>query len=654
MIEFALNNAWLIPLLPALAFVLIGLVFKPLPKVSAFVGIVSILTSFVLAVSVGIGVISKGGELVEHPLKQVVTWFSMNGLTIEVGVQIDPTSAMMLFVVTLVSALVNIYSLGYMRGDPGFARFYAYLALFAASMLTLVISPNLLQMFVAWELVGLCSYLLIGFWFFKYSAREAAKKAFITTRTGDFGLLLGILLLQVNFGTLDLMTLAERIPNFTEYGLTAGVLTLIASILFLGPIGKSGQFPLHVWLPDAMEGPTPVSALIHAATMVVAGVYLTGRTLILFQTVPGAMAFVAVMGAFTALFAATIAFTQTEMKKILAYSTVSQLGYMMLALGAGSLSASMFHLMTHAFFKALMFLGAGSVLHAMSNEADIWKYGGLKKKMPITYWTFLIGCLAISGIFPFAGFFSKDLILEVVWAQSSLSGHAHGPFQGLYSLLFIVGALTAMMTAFYMFRMFFLTFHGEPRDKSFHPHESPFPMAMPLVVLGFLSVVGGWVGWPTLHEGFSYFVRFGEYEQGHWNFLLVGISTVLALVGIGGAAYIYLLNKVSHEALAKRFALLYKLSFNKFYIDEIYLWIIHNIIDGLGRVLWWFDVTIVDGIIDGFGKSAQYMGSLLRRVQTGKLQDYALVLFAGVIILVLILGLTDTNTAHLSLLGGVR
>ncbi|MDT3697898.1 MAG: NADH-quinone oxidoreductase subunit L [Thermincola sp.] len=654
MIDFALNNAWLIPLLPAVAFVLIALVFKPLPKVSAFIGIAAILTSFVLAVSIGIGVINAGGEFVEHPLKNVVTWFSMEGLTVQVGFQIDPTSAMMLFVVTLVALLVNIYSLGYMHGDPGFSRFYAYLALFAASMLNLVISPNLIQMFASWELVGLCSYLLIGFWFHKYSAREAAKKAFITTRTGDFGLLLGILLLQINFGTLDLQTLAERIPNFTQYGVTAGFLTLLAVVLFLGPIGKSGQFPLHVWLPDAMEGPTPVSALIHAATMVVAGVYLTGRTLILFQTVPGAMAFVAFMGAFTALFAASIAFTQTEMKKILAYSTVSQLGYMMLALGAGSLSASMFHLMTHAFFKALMFLGAGSVLHAMHNEADIWKYGGLKKYMPVTYWTFLIGCLAIAGIFPFAGFFSKDLILEVVWAQSSLSGHGHGPYQGLYSLLFVMAALTAMMTAFYMFRMFYICFHGDLRDKHAHPHESPFSMAMPLVVLGVLSVVGGWVGWPTLHEGFSYFVRFGEYEQGHWNFFLVGLSTVLALIGIAGATYIYGLNKVSHEALAKKFAPLYKLSFNKFYIDEIYLWIIHNIIDGLGRVLWWVDIKIVDGIVDGIGKLAQVMGSLLRRVQTGKLQHYALVLFAGVVILVLILGLTDTNSAHLSLLGGVR
>ncbi len=656
MIEFSLNNAWLIPFLPAVAFALIVLVLRPLPRVSAFVSITCILISFIMAISIGIGVIQGGEKFVEEPFKKAVTWFSMSGLKIEMGFQIDPTSAMMLFVVTLVAALVQIYSIGYMHGDKGFSVFYAYLSLFAMSMLGLVIAPNLLQMFVFWELVGLCSYLLIGFWWYKYSAREAAKKAFITTRTGDFGLLMGILLLQIFFGTLDLQELAVRIPNFTEYGLTAGALTLIAAILFLGPIGKSGQFPLHVWLPDAMEGPTPVSALIHAATMVVAGVYLVGRTLFLFKTVPGAMAFVAFMGAFTALFAASIAITQTEMKKILAYSTVSQLGYMMLALGAGSLTASMFHLMTHAFFKALMFLGAGSVLHAMHNEADIWKYGGLKKYMPITYWTFLIGCLAIAGIFPFAGFFSKDLILEVVWANSTLSGHAHGPFQGLYTLLFIMASMTAMMTAFYMFRMFFICFHGELRDKHAHPHESPFSMAMPLVVLGILSVVGGWVGWPGLTEGkaFGYFVRMGEFEIVHANWTLIISSTVLALIGIGGAIAIYWKNAISHEELAKKFAPLYKLSFNKFYVDELYLWIIHNIIDGIGRALWWVDMHIVDGVVDGVAKTTKVLGSVFRRVQTGKMQHYALVLFAGVVVLVIIMSFADTSVASLSLLGGGR
>lgn len=644
MIDFAMTHAWLIPLLPAIAFALIVFVLKPMPKVSAFVAITCILISFVLAIHIGIGVIQGGEKYVEEPLKQAVTWFQMPGLEIEMGVRIDPTSAMMLFVVTLVASLVQIYSLGYMHGDEGFSRFYAYLSLFATSMLGLVIAPNLLQMFVFWELVGLCSYLLIGFWFFKYSAREAAKKAFITTRTGDFGLLIGILLLQIKFGTLDLTLLAERIPNFAQYGLTAGALTVIAMVLFLGPIGKSGQFPLHVWLPDAMEGPTPVSALIHAATMVVAGVYLVGRTLFLFKTVPGAMAFVAIMGAFTALFAASIAITQTEMKKILAYSTVSQLGYMMLALGAGSLTASMFHLMTHAFFKALMFLGAGSVLHSMHNEADIWKYGGLKKYMPVTYWTFLIGCLAIAGIFPFAGFFSKDLILEVVWAGSSI-GHSTSAYPGLYTVLFIMAALTALMTAFYMFRMFFICFHGELRDKHAHPHESPFSMLLPLYVLAFLSIVGGWVGWPGLGEGkaFGYFVRLGEFELVHANWFLIGLSTIFALLGISGAIAIYWKKAISHEKLAQTFAPLYKLSFNKFYIDEIYLWLIHNILDGLGKFLWWVDLKIVDGIIDGIGNLTKLLGSIFRRIQTGKLQHYALVLFAAVVVIMLLMVFNDTT-----------
>jgi NADH-quinone oxidoreductase subunit L len=368
---------------------------------------------------------------------------------------------------------------------------------------------------------------------------------------------------------------------------------------------------------------------------------------------------VAFVGAFTALFAASVAITQTEMKKILAYSTVSQLGYMMLALGAGSLSASMFHLMTHAFFKALMFLGAGSVLHAMSNEASIWKYGGLKKYMPITYWTFLVGCLAIAGIFPFAGFFSKDLILEVVYLASSISSYPPtSQYPAFYTMLLVMAFATAMMTAFYMFRMFFICFHGELRDKHAHPHESPFSMTMPLVVLCVLSVCGGWVGWPGLGEGqsFAYFVRDAsdKFHVVHANWFLIITSTVLALIGIGGAMAIYLKKMVSHEELAKKFAPLYKLSFNKFYIDEIYLWLIHNVLDALGKFLWWVDITIVDGFIDGIGSSTQMLGNGLRKIQTGKLQHYALIFFAGIVILVLLMSFTDTSSASLGLLGGVR
>ncbi|RNC29368.1 MAG: NADH-quinone oxidoreductase subunit L [Candidatus Dichloromethanomonas elyunquensis] len=659
MFDIALYHAWVIPLLPAMAFVIITFFTKKMPKRSAGISITSILISFVLALSLGIGVIGQGERYLEHPLKVVVTWFSMNGLSIDVGTQIDTTSVMMLLVVTFITSLVEIYSLGYMHGDTGFARFFSYVSLFAASMLGLVLSPNLLQMFVFWELVGLCSYLLIGFWYHKKSAAEASKKAFITCRAGDFGLLLGIILLQLNFGTLDLQQLSKVIPHFTEYtGLTAAGLTGIAILLFLGPMAKSGQFPFHVWLPDAMEGPTPVSALIHAATMVVAGVYLVGRILILFVTLPSALAFVAFIGGFTALFSACIAITQTEMKKILAYSTVSQLGYMMLALGASSLSAGMFHLMTHAFFKALMFLGAGSVLHAMHDEANIWKYGGLKKYMPVTYWTFLIGCLAISGIFPFAGFFSKDLILEVTYAASSLSGQATGSFQGLYSLLFIMAALTAFMTAFYMFRMFFICFHGELRSHDAHPHEAPKVMTVPLIILGIFSFIGGWGGWPGLGEGqaFGYFVRVGNFHEIEANWFLIILSTGLALFGIGLAAIFYCKKTYSAEAVARKFPELYKISFHKFYIDEFYLWVIRHIVDKLGWLLWKFDYLFVDGIIvDGCGKAAQWSGSVMRRVQTGQLQHYAFVFFLAIVLIVLFLSLTDFNSIHVGLLlGGVK
>ena len=657
MFAFALNHAWLIPFFPALAFAVITLFTKKMIKFSAAISIVAIVLSLIMSLIIGIGVIGQGDNFLEHPVKAVVTWFSMPGLSIEIGTLIDNVSVMMLLVVTLITTLVQIYSLGYMHGDPGFARFFAYVSLFAASMLGLVIAPNLLIMFVFWELVGLCSYLLIGFWYGKISASAAAKKAFITCRAGDFGLLLGIILLQINFGTLDLQQLSAMIPNFTQYtGLTAAGLTTIAIILFLGPMAKSGQFPFHVWLPDAMEGPTPVSALIHAATMVVAGVYLVGRILTLFITLPSALLFVAIIGAFTALFAATIAITQTEMKKILAYSTISQLGYMMLALGAASLTASMFHLMTHAFFKALLFLGAGCVLHAMHNEASIWKYGGLKKYMPVTYWTFLIACLAIAGIFPFAGFFSKDLILEVTFAASSFSGHAHGPFQAVYSVLFIMAVLTAFLTAFYMFRMFFICFHGELRSKEVEPHEAPKVMTVPLIILGIFTVISGWVGWPGLGEGkaFGYFVRMGEFHPVEANWFLIILSTLLALGGIALAALFYWKQTYSAQAVAEKFPILYKISYHKYYIDEFYLWIIHQIIDKCGWLLWKFDIYVVDGIVNGFGKMAQWGGAVMRKVQTGQLQHYALVFLLGIMLMFVLLSFTGVHSPALGMIGGAR
>ena len=488
--QYALYHAWLIPLLPAVAFILVGFFLRRLPSVAGAVSICMSLLSFALSLGVGYGIIARN-ITVDTPLIQKISWVAISGLNIDMGVYIDPISAMMLCVVTLVTLMVQIYSIGYMRGDAGFGRFFAYVSLFAASMLGLVIAVNFVQLFVFWELVGLCSYLLIGYYFHKISAREAAKKAFITTRIGDFGLLVGILFLQILFGTLDFQQLAVHVPAYAMQHGTA-LLTVVALLVFLGPIGKSGQFPLHVWLPDAMEGPTPVSALIHAATMVVAGVYLVSRAFFLFSVLPEAMTVIAWVGAFTACFAASIAFTQRDIKRILAYSTVSQLGYMMLALGVGSVTASMFHLMTHAFFKALMFLAAGAVLHGLPDKNDIFAMGGLRHKMPVTFAAMTIGVLAISGIPPFAGFFSKD---EILLAVSQVS-----------TPLYIIAVVTSFMTAFYMARLLIVVFCGAEKPDN-HPHEAPMSMRMPLVVLGVLAVIGGYIPYAN---HFGDWVRFGS------------------------------------------------------------------------------------------------------------------------------------------------
>lgn len=646
LVGFAMGNAWLIPFLPFVAFVIIGLVTQRAEKLSSLIAIAFMLSAFVLALAVNYGILNNP-ELITQPLQYGFKWLhipdmlGIKGIDIQMGVRLDPITGMMLFVVSLVALLVQVYSTGYMAGDSGYSRFFAYLSLFAASMLGMVIAPNLLQMFIFWELVGLCSYLLIGFYYYKVSAREAAKKAFITTRIGDFGLLLGILFLQILFGTLDLQELARLVPEYIQAN-GAGLLTVVAILLFVGPIGKSGQFPLHVWLPDAMEGPSPVSALIHAATMVVAGVYLVGRTMFLFHA-PGmesAAYFVALLGAFTSLFAASIALVQVELKKILAYSTVSQLGYMMLALGVGSLTASFFHLMTHAFFKALMFLAAGSVLHALHGKAGIWDMGGLRKKMPITAYTFMIGGLAIAGIPPFAGFFSKDEILAVAWASP-------------YPYLGLMASITAFMTAFYMWRMIFVTFFGDEKPEN-HPHESPWSMTVPLLVLAFLSIVGGWVGTPWGPEhGFGYFIKFGEGHHGDVNYLLMVASTVLAVLGIGLAYWLYVpgLKVGRPQKLAQTFAPIHKLLYNKYYIDEIYLWFTHTIVDGLGKVLYWVDLYIIDGIVNGLGAITKSTGGALRYIQTGRLQNYALVLF-GALVLIIIYLQVNVSTKMLGLLGG--
>lgn len=498
-------------------------------------------------------------------------------------------------------------------------------------------------------MVGLCSYLLIGYYYFKVSAREAAKKAFITTRVGDVGLLLGILFLYKQFGTLDFYGAgslsAQMATNFQDFALIGSVsyLTIMAILVFIGPIGKSGQFPLHVWLPDAMEGPTPVSALIHAATMVVAGVYLVARMYFLFDHAsPVALQFIAGLGAFTAIFAATIAIAQDDIKRILAYSTLSQLGYMMFALGVGALTASMFHLMTHAFFKALMFLGAGSVIHALHEKQNIWDMGGLYKKMPITTVTFAIGVLAISGVPPFAGFFSKDEIL----AAALNNGHP---------VIYAVGLFTAFLTAFYMSRLFFVAFMGDAKPEN-HPHESPKSMTIPLMILAFFSVVGGWAALPE--HNFAYFVHYGEFEHEAMNWGLAGISVIAGLLGIGLAYTVYMKKAIKADDVVARFPGVYKILKNKYYIDEIYQWLITMVMDGfVAKVLYWFDLYIIDGIINGIALTVRGAASGLRRTSTGQLQTYALVFFFAVVVFYLVFAVGEGQLSALNplaMLGGVK
>ena len=614
--EFALEHAWLIPLLPAISFVIIGMVTRSYGKLSAAIAVSMSTISFLLAVGVTLAVVA-GNITVDAPFVQKLSWFHIGSVNISMGVLIDPLTAMMLMVVTTVSLLVQIYSCGYMEGDPGYGRFFAFLSLFAGSMLGLVLAVNFLQMYFFWELVGLCSYLLIGFYYYKISAREAAKKAFMTTRVGDFGLLLGILLLQLTFGTLDFMELQQLVPIYVMHG-GAGFLTIIALLLFVGPIGKSGQFPLHVWLPDAMEGPTPVSALIHAATMVVAGVYLVGRAFFLFSQLPAVMTVIAWLGGFTAIFAASIAITQRPIKRILAYSTISQLGYMMLALGVGSLTSSFFHLMTHAFFKAMLFLSAGAVMHAMAEEADIFKMGGLRKKMPVTFAAMTIGVLAISGIPPFAGFFSKDEILAAA-AQVSPA-------------LYILATITAFMTAFYMARLLFVAFMGQPANQEAydHAHEVGWFMRVPLIVLSVLSVVSGI--WAHM-AGFGDWVRFGGPAHEGMNLMIAGTSTLLAVIALALAWKVYVDKSWNADALAEKWGVLYQLSFHKFYIDEIYAALIKFFVDGIAKVLYWIDVHIVDGIVNALGGLVRAVSEMLSPAENGQVQSYAGVYLFGVIVL---------------------
>jgi NADH-quinone oxidoreductase subunit L len=617
------ENALLITLLPLLSFIVIVFITKKAKLVSAIVALASIGASAILSIIVFVKTLGD-----KTPKEFSIDWLnipslgSFKGLNIQMGILIDPLSSLMLVIVTFVATLVVLYSIGYMKGDEGFSRYFAYLSLFTFSMLILVVSNNYFQMFAGWELVGLCSYLLIGFWFHKPSAADASKKAFITNRWADFGFMTGIILLFVKFGTFNFGELAGLIHGSTG----TAFLGLIAALIFIGPVGKSAQFPLHVWLPDAMEGPTPVSALMHAATMVAAGVYLIGRGFILFESVHAVLIAMAYIGGFTAIFAASIALVQDDIKKILAFSTLSQLGYMIMAMGVGNVTAGMFHLTTHAFFKALLFLGAGSVIHAVHSQ-NIFEMGDLKGKMPITTWTFVIGALALAGIFPLAGFWSKDEILSAALS----SGHV-----GLYA----IGTIVAFMTAFYMFRLIFVAFFGK-KHSNHHAHESGWVMTLPLVALAVLSVVAGFANSPWFYnnfgQSFGTFVFFEEAEVPHVNMAIAGISTVVALAGIFTAWLIYIKKAVNTEALSKKYSGLYNLLYNKFYIDSLYSLAFDRIMLAAGRIFDWIDHKVIDGIFDGFARLLGVTGRKVRVSQTGSLQSYALVMFAAVVIIIIVM-----------------
>jgi len=613
MFTFALTHAYLIPLFPALAFLIIGPFTRQEKNLSATIAITMMSLAFAFSVFVALATVNYQITM-NDPYVMKTLWAQIGDVKLTMGVLIDPLAAMMLVIVTLVSLLVYIYSVSYMEHDEGMGRFFAFISLFSAAMLGLVVSVNFLQLYVFWEGVGLCSYLLIGFYYHKVSAREAAKKAFITTRIGDFGMLVGILLVQMVFGTMDFIELRMLVPPYVLAAGT-GFLTVIGLLLFMGPIGKSGQFPLHVWLLDAMEGPTPTSALIHAATMVAAGVYLVARAFFIFSESPFVMDFIAGLGAFTALFAAIIAVTQRKFKSVLAYSTISQLGYMMLAVGVGAFSASMFHLMTHAFFKAMLFLCAGAVMHALHDETDITKMGGLWKKMPLTFAAMLVGVLAIAGIPPFSGFFSKDEILAAVM-------HASTP-------LYVMATVTSFLTAFYMARLLILAFLGESRSK-YEAHEVDAFMRWPMIMLILLTFVSGAWGY---FGGFSVWVNEGVPHHETIDWTVAGTSTVLALIAFAAAYQIYGRHSLRAEMRQRSFGFLYRVVYNKFYIDELYGYVRERLVYGTALILKWVDEKIFDNIMIGLGAYALATSDLLTESANGQAQRYVVVFYTGVLIL---------------------
>lgn len=627
----------LIPLLPLIAFVINILLGKKYIKDKAhLVAIPAIAGSFVISVLALLDVISGKTYNLD-----IYSWIVSGSFKVSIGFLVDELTAIMLIVVTSVSLLVHIYSVGYMHGDTGYYRFFSYLCLFTFSMLMLVMGNNLLQLYFGWEAVGLCSYFLIGYYFDKKSAADAGKKAFIVNRFGDFGFGLGVMLIFVTLGTLHYSEifnnaglLQGQVINIL--GFDCDLVTVIALLLFCGAVGKSAQLPLHVWLPDAMEGPTPVSALIHAATMVTAGVFMVARFNPIFNMSEVAMATVALVGAFTSLFAATIALVQTDIKRIIAYSTCSQLGYMFLACGVGAYGAGVFHLYTHAFFKALLFLGAGSVMHAMAGELNIQKMGGLKKYMPVTYWTFLIASLSIAGVPGLAGFFSKD---EILWL--AYNGAAIGKF------VWVVGTIVAGLTAFYSFRVIFLTFHGKFRgthEQEHHLHESPKTMTVPLMILTIGAVGAGWVGIPSVLGGSNAIAHFFEPVLGHpavtashaEEWMVMGISVACAFGGIATAWLFYVKAPIIPVILGKLFKGIYKTLWNKYYVDELYdKTIVKPCLWTANRFLVAFtDAKIIEGVVNGLPKAIYNFGERIRVLQSGNVQHYAISIAIGLVALV--------------------
>ena len=639
-----INLIYLTTLLPLLGFLINGLFGRKI-KNEKIIGIIS-------SAAVGISFLIVLGAFIQTlglPVEErsntvnLFSWLSVGGLQIKFAYLVDQLSLTMSLIVTGVGFLIHVYSIGYMHCDKSFWRFFAYLNLFIFAMMNLILGDNFVVLFLGWEGVGLCSYLLIGFWYDRKfengTTSQAAKKAFVVNRIGDFGFLLGMFLIYMTFDSLNFHEVFSRAASFP---VAESTFTLIALFLFIGATGKSAQIPLFVWLPDAMAGPTPVSALIHAATMVTAGVYMVSRASIIFASAPVIMTVVAVVGLLTALMAATIGLVQNDIKKVLAYSTVSQLGYMFLAAGVGAFSASIFHVMTHAFFKALLFLGAGSVIHGMHDEQNIQKYGNLKKYMPKTFVTFFVATLAISGVPGLSGFFSKD---EILW-----SAYANGGF-----VFWFIGAITAMLTAFYMFRLVSLTFYGKERfdHHHVHPHESPALMTVPLMILAVLSVIGGYIGLPkvfagehgNLFEGWlepiyapamNKLAMFGEHTHLE-EILLMTVSVAAALSAIFFALHVYRKNPQIAENVSNKFKGLYKLLLNKYFVDEVYeAAVVQPIQKGSEKFLWKiFDIKFIDGMVNGIASLIENISGVIRKVQTGVAQSYAVVMMAGIALVLL-------------------